>query len=305
VASFVVRLSILEEVQMRKLICGAWMLGLVVTLVLSQGHICQADDNMLMGNPSEARHDEILRNNYLMEKPYFSLSYNNSTGTPNWVSWHLTHATIGNKPRPRKFLEDLTLPPSFVRVTSEDYINSGFDRGHMCPHSDRDKTDEENQSTFIMTNIVPQSGPNNQGAWDALEVYSRHLVEKKGKELYIISGPSGMRGEGKAGRKNKIGNGKIVVPHSTWKVIMVLDADDTQSDLNRVNEETRLIAVIIPNDMGVDKTHWGQYRHSVSEVEELTGLTFFSKVTNKLGAAKDHLDDERVPVFHLTHGYGE
>ncbi|MDB5392104.1 MAG: hypothetical protein JWM11_7750 [Planctomycetaceae bacterium] len=282
---------------MKRCICILW----TISIVLALANILSAGDNLLMGNPSDARHDVTFKNNFLMEKKFFTLSYNNATGTPNWVSWHLNHETIGDKPRPRKFLEDATLPPGFIRVTSEDYINSGFDRGHMCPHSDRNKTDEEDKSTFIMTNIVPQSGPNNQGAWDALEVYCRHLVERQGKELYIISGPAGMRGEGKSGYKNKIGGGKIVVPHTTWKVIMVLDADDSQSDLNRVSDETRLIAVIVPNDMSVDKTHWGHYRHSVSEVEELTGLTFFSKVAGRLGNAKDHVDDEPIPVFHVPH----
>jgi endonuclease G len=286
---------------MRRFICCLSVASAVLVFASS----VSAKDNLLMGNPSDARHDEGLRNNFLMEKKFFTLSYNNATGTPNWVSWHLNHDTIGDKPRPRKFLEDHGLPPGFTRITSEDYIGSGFDRGHMCPHSDRDRTDEENKSTFIMTNIVPQSGPNNQGAWNALEVYCRHLVEKHGKELYIISGPAGMRGEGQLGRKNKIAGGKIVVPHSTWKVIMVLDADDTQSDLHRVNDETRLIAVIIPNDMSVDKTHWSQYRHSVVEVEELTGFTFFSKVTDKLGSAKQHVDDEPIPVFHLTPNYSK
>ena len=43
-----------------------------------------------MGNPSNAT-EECNADNYLMAKPYFALSYNNSKGTPNWVSWHLTY----------------------------------------------------------------------------------------------------------------------------------------------------------------------------------------------------------------------
>src|SRR5262245_50861801 len=42
-------------------------------------------------------------------------------------------------------------------ITHDDYTNSGFDRGNMCPHSDRDKTIEMSFATFMMTNIVPQS----------------------------------------------------------------------------------------------------------------------------------------------------
>jgi hypothetical protein len=42
-----------------------------------------------MGNPSNAQADVLQFNNYLMEKPAYSLSYNRDKGTPNWVSWHL------------------------------------------------------------------------------------------------------------------------------------------------------------------------------------------------------------------------
>ena len=30
-----------------------------------------------------------------MVKPYFAMSYNDSTGTPNWVSWRVTAADLG------------------------------------------------------------------------------------------------------------------------------------------------------------------------------------------------------------------
>src|SRR5436305_11822645 len=37
--------------------------------------------NMLLGNPSGATADRANRNNYLIAKPYFSLSYNDANGT--------------------------------------------------------------------------------------------------------------------------------------------------------------------------------------------------------------------------------
>src|SRR5258707_53869 len=43
--------------------------------------------HLLLGNPSGATPDPANENNYLMPKPYYALSYNNSAGTPNWVSW--------------------------------------------------------------------------------------------------------------------------------------------------------------------------------------------------------------------------
>src|SRR5436853_3519840 len=55
--------------------------------------------NMLLGNPSGATADPANRNNYLMVKPHFALSYNDANGTPNWVSWRVTRADLGDAPR--------------------------------------------------------------------------------------------------------------------------------------------------------------------------------------------------------------
>ena len=83
-----------------------------------------------------------------------------------------------------------------------------------------------------MNNIVPQSNENNAGAWNQLELYARSLVTDQGKELYIIAGPQGIRGEGRNGFKNKIAGGKVTVPNKVWKVIMVLDANNDDNDVD-------------------------------------------------------------------------
>src|SRR5437588_479283 len=91
--------------------------------------------HLKMGNPSQARDDAKDHDNYLMKKEHFALSYHNSKGTPNWVSWRLVKEDLGDAPRV-PFYPDTTLPQGFFRVTPKDYTGSGFDRGHMCPHSD-------------------------------------------------------------------------------------------------------------------------------------------------------------------------
>jgi endonuclease G len=44
------------------------------------------DDNMLLGNPSGATSNTSNSNNYLMIKPQYDFSYNNSKHEPNWTS---------------------------------------------------------------------------------------------------------------------------------------------------------------------------------------------------------------------------
>jgi endonuclease G len=261
-----------------------------------------SDDNvhLTMGNPSDATATERDKQNYLMEKDYFALSYNSAKGTPNWVSWHLEKDDLGTAPR-GKFKADEDLPSGFVKVTTKDYTGGGFDRGHMCPHSDRAATDDSSKATFVMTNIIPQSAQVNQKAWAQLENYCRHLVTDEGKELYIVSGPHGRGGRGKKGFSSAIGHGKVVVPAHCWKVIMVLEAKKG-NDIKRVDEDTRLIAVIMPNDTTVGED-WAEYRVSVKDVEDLTGYTFFSKVEPTIiGPLKEAVDDEEIetpaPIIH-------
>ena len=261
---------------------GRHRLPLLIPLLilLSMGAAAAGADSphLTMGNPSNATPKTRDRDNYLMEKPYFALSYNNSKGTPNWVSWRLTAADLGRAPR-YSFYPDQTLPDGFARILPADYTGSGFDRGHMCPHEDRSATTEMSEATFVMSNIIPQAKNVNEKAWAQLEKYCRDLVKYQKKTLYIICGPFGAGGQDAAGMKRKtIGRRHTVeVPAVCWKVIMVLDGGG-DDDIARVNGHTRLIAVIMPNDETVGED-WTRYRnHSVKDVENLTGYKFFDKV---------------------------
>jgi endonuclease G len=261
--------------------------------------------SLTMGNPSQAKADASQKDNFLMEKDFFALSYNNSKGTPNWVSWRLVKTDLGTAPR-FQFHPDEDLSTNFNRITPKDYTGGGFDRGHMCPHSDRSASDDMSDATFVMSNMIPQSPNVNQKAWAQLEAYCRDLVEKENKTLYIIDGPAGQGGTGRKGKKQTVGNAHtVVVPAKCWKVIMVVDAGHGK-DVSKVNDNTRLIAVIMPNDMSVGE-EWAGFRVSVKDVETLTGYKFFDKVSDAvIEPLKEVVDDE--PITHATpihHGSGE
>ena len=225
------------------------------------------DNPLLLGNPSNATPDVNNPTNYLMQKPQYSLSYHRDNGTPNWVAWRLDTSWLGSASRQDDFRPDPALPAGWYQVTPEDYTGSGYDRGHMTPSGDRTRSVPDNSATFLMTNILPQTPQNNQRAWNEFENYCRSLAQT-GNELYIISG-----GHGSIGR---IGNGRVNVPAVTWKVVLVLPNGD--NDLQRVNKNTRTIAIIVPNDNTVT-LDWRQYRTSVRRVEYLTGYDFFSNVS--------------------------
>ena len=222
--------------------------------------------HLILGNPSKATNSTSNADNYLMVKPQYALSYNQSKGTPNWVSWQLNRSWLGNAQRQNNFRPEPELPANWYHVSPSDYNNSGYDRWHMAPSADRTKNQADNSATFLMTNIVPQEPDNNQGPWADLEDYCRELVSQ-GKELYIIAGPFN--------KSKAIAEGKITVPTKTWKVIVVLDPG---RGISGVSANTRLIAVEMPNEPGIRNTDWRNYRVSVDKVEAATRYDFLSNV---------------------------
>ncbi len=233
-----------------------------------------------MGNPSAALTDISVPNNYLLVKTQYALSYNNSKGEANWVSWHLSSAWLGTAPRCDCFTADNTLPISFFKATSSNYTNTGFDRGHLCNSEDRGGSSTDNAATFLMTNIIPQAPNNNQRTWAYLETYCRSLATS-GYELYIIAGGYGTGGTGSnGGVTNTIASGKINVPSHTWKVMLVLPVGN--NDVNRVTTATRVIAVDMPNNQTVNLQNWQYYRVSVDYLETKTGYNFLSNIPDNI-----------------------
>jgi endonuclease G, mitochondrial len=233
--------------------------------------------HLTMGNPSGAATANL--NNYLLNKAQYAVGYNCSLGRANWVSWQLNSSWLGSTPRQDDFRADTTLPAGCYQVQGTDFSGSGFDRGHMTPSGDRTSTVPVNSSTFLMTNMIAQAPDNNQGIWANLEDYSRTLVSQ-GKELYIISGGSGIGGTGSNGAFNTIAGGKVTVPNRTWKIIVVLDTPG--SGVAGVTTSTRVIAVNIPNAQGVRTADWRNYRVSVDSIESLTGFDFLSQVSTSV-----------------------
>ncbi len=225
------------------------------------------EDPLVLGNPSYATPDVANENNYLMTKPQYTLSYNRSKATANWVAWRLDSTWIGNSGRQDDFRPDTTLPAGWYQVQDFDYSGSGYSRGHIVPSGDRTRSIPDNSATFLMTNMMPQLAANNEGPWNDFENYLRSLAAS-GNEIYIVSGPTGNQGT--------IAGGKVVVPQYTWKVVLILP--NGNNDLLRVSKSTRAFGIIVPNFSPITSNAWRNYRTTVDAVEYFTGHNFFSEV---------------------------
>jgi endonuclease G len=129
----------------------------------------------------------------------------------------------------------------------------------MVPSADRFANPRLNEETFMMSNIVPQTGALNQFPWNELEMYIRSLARKR-QDIYQIAGCYG-----DAGRLKH----KITVPTNCWKIAMIVPRGKKpeQGDKN-----TQIIAVDMPNIEGIENEKWQKYRTAIPEIEQRTGL---------------------------------
>lgn len=224
---------------------------------------------LALGNPSNASAADP--NNYLMVNQFFALSYNRDKAIPNWAAWRISKAEVGDFPRPNPdpFRPDDRLPKGWKRVTPSDYTGSGFDRGHLAPSADRSASVEGMSETFLMTNMTPQTGDLNRGPWQKLEGYLRTLVTR-GNDVYIFSGVYGEKGK----LKNKVS-----IPTNNWKIAVAVPSG---SPISAINENTRVIAVDMPNVKGIKNADWQVYRTSVRQIEQNTGYKFLSNLPQNL-----------------------
>ncbi len=246
--------------------------------------IYEENHPLYFGNPTGAVCDLEQEWNFLMNKKGFSESYNKANFIPNWVAWHLCQSDLGEAERSNKFIEDKSLPEEWYALKKNDYQYNayGFDRGHLCPSADRTSSTEDNQETFLMTNMIPQAPDCNRIVWKDLEDYERSLV-KEGKELYIFAGGLGSGGTGIRGyfKSIIIEEGEILVPEFCWKIILILD--EGEDDLSRVSEESRIISVCIPNKQGCQEGgSWELYECSVDYLEELLQMDFFDRLPDEI-----------------------
>ena len=191
------------------------------------------------------------KNNYLMVKHDYTLSYNDNLHHANWVSWVLTKSHVGITERQNDFAPDTKLPKGFTIVTPNDYVGANYDRGHLCNSQAWTDDMSDNQETFLMTNMMPQSPKCNRGTWKELEDYCQKLA-LEGRVLTIYAG--GYLTEGHFSKKN------IDVPAFCWKVVFI--------------EGIELpICVVMPNTEDIE-SDWKNYEVDLAYIESITNYKF-------------------------------
>lgn len=196
----------------------------------------------------------------IIEREYYTLSYNEKHEQANWVMYLLTkdHVT-GSQLRDDKFKEDPEVTTK--SAIPADYKNSGYDRGHLCPAADMRISKTAMRETFYLSNISPQKHNFNAGVWLDLEEDVRQFVMKH-DSLYIVTGPVlSDTLDNYIGKTNH-----ITVPDYFYKVIYS-------------PKENNMIGFLVPHIKTKNKAK--TYVCEVDLIELVTGLDFFTGVYNE------------------------
>ncbi|HSU17623.1 DNA/RNA non-specific endonuclease [Longimicrobium sp.] len=237
-------------------------------------------NHLEFGAPTGVPAGEIV-----LSKAQYVSGYNPARGEPDWVSWNLNASQFSGVPRCDCFSADQTLPADVYHVVDFDYRNGGYDRGHMVQSESRTTTDQENATTFLLTNIIPQGAENNQGPWSQFENYLNDLARTSGKEIYVVAG-----GEYAATPGTLKNEGKVAIPDYTWKVAVIMDGGEGLADVHSA-ADLQVIAVKMPNlttpgvpqsSVGIRNVPWQNFQVTVHQLEQETGYDFLSKLPKQI-----------------------
>ncbi|MGY5352686.1 DNA/RNA non-specific endonuclease [Wenyingzhuangia sp. IMCC45533] len=188
------------------------------------------------------------------DKTYYSIDYNEEHEQPNWVYYLLTSEFVnGSAKRKDRFKADNEITTK--SATLSDYKKSGYDRGHLCPAADMKINDLAMRETFLLSNMSPQLPSLNRGEWKRLEAKIRDWAVEE-DSIIVVTGPIFKNNLG------KIGKSKVTIPGAYYKVIY------------DITKPQKMTAFILPHIKELES--FANYQTSVNEVEQQTGIDFFS-----------------------------
>lgn len=212
----------------------------------------------------------------LVQREYV-ICYTPLARVPVWAAYRLRAEHVVPRARRDAFRTDPRLTAE-ESATCLDYEDSGFDRGPLVPREDMNRSRAAQASTFFLSNMAPQIPAFHRGPWMRLEQLVRTYAKQYG-EVFIFTGatfepPSPM-----------VPSGRVAVPARFYKIILRPTAGGPPAIL------AIALPQVEPSGAGAgigprpekSKPWEGQadladYRVSLYEIEQLTGLTLFPKL---------------------------
>lgn len=195
----------------------------------------------------------------IIQHTYYTLAYSEENEQVFWVYYQLTSNLINSsQPRTDDFREDPAVTTG--SATLEDYKDSGYDRGHLCPAADMTLNKTSMSETFYLSNMSPQVPGFNRGKWSTLEDQVRTWALAF-DWLEVATGPIFEDNIG------TIGADKVTVPGYYYKVLY--------SESKKI-----MLGLILPNASSSKSLE--QFVVTVDQIEQKTGINFFSGLEDKM-----------------------
>nr|CAB3242554.1 endonuclease G, mitochondrial-like [Phallusia mammillata] len=211
-------------------------------------------------------------NTNIKERGNYVLSYDRRNRNPNWVFEHLTKDIVAKTEDSAdrtniNFIEDQTIPKIF-RSTNRDYLNSGYDRGHMAAAANHRADQYWMEETFLLSNISPQHPHFNRNAWNNLERYVRSLAFHY-ENVYVCTGPLYLPMRMPDGKSyvtyEVLEPNHVAVPTHFFKVVLL----ETGGDF-------ALRSYVMPNREVDPSTPLREFEQPIEAIEKSAGLLFLS-----------------------------
>lgn len=200
----------------------------------------------------------------------FAWDYDNLVAP--WVAYHLNSWSIGSGKRTDAWGLDPLLPKKYQPVLYKGF-GGGYDRGHQLPSADR-LNYAANVTTFYGTNMTPQRAELNQHSWANLESKVRSWANRA-DTCYVVTGCI-TKGSTKTARDNE---GKsVTVPTHYYKAVLRYSRNSTIG-----HSGYSACAILLEHKGYGDNNNFKPYAMSISDLEKVTGITYFANLPAKIG----------------------
>lgn len=219
--------------------------------------------------------EEILHHNE------YIINHNGDLKLPTYASYQLDRSEVVSRTRVNCFRKDIRLDDA-NSSTLDDYDEPVFDRGHLVPRADMNRSQSAMINTFVLSNMMPQHDQFNRGVWRKFESTIRAWAKLKGS-VHVVTGavfdketPLGERDKDEdADRVRPLK--QLAIPTHFYKIVLH----------QKISGYIEAIAILLPhtdNEFPMSKEPWEKLAYmednitSIDEIEAVTGYDFFPEM---------------------------
>lgn len=221
-------------------------------------------------------HDMTLSNGKEMRN--FSIYYDIDAKISSWVAYPLNKYIHGTK-RSDAWDYDPKVPKKYQAKLKKGYKpdknDTYYERGHQIPSADRPLW-KPNAATFYFTNMTPQLGDFNGGAWLALEDKVRRWSESF-DTLYVVTGADYKNYDMVAYDND---GQPVVVPKGYYKALLGYKKN---ANIGNSTSGYLGIAFYFEHRNYSSSVIMSSCAMTIDKLEEKLGIDFFVNLPNKVG----------------------